>query len=213
MKSIAERLNSLYIDHQVRTSECIFHGVNVEDIPVKSFHTLFSPIYVLDDRLQNSGGSGPPKWEPRSYIGVYLGHSHFHSGSVALVWNPIICCINPQYHLVFDNEFSTVPYMEAGTIPSNWEHLVKYSPKMATAQDVNLADTWLRVQSNEEASDPLSDPFAIVTDRHKHQKTNTSGSASANKDIPVSVSEGDKSHEASSPTSQPMNQTLQISWY
>ena len=99
-----------------------------------------------------------------------------------------------------------MPYMEAGTIPSNWEHLVKYSPKMATAQDVNLADTWLRVQSNEEASDPLSDPFAIVTDRHKHQKTNTSGSASANKDIPVSVSEGDKSHEASSPTSQPMNQ-------
>ena len=82
---------------------------------------------------------------------------------------------------------------------------------MATSQDVNLADTWLRVQSNEEASDPLSDPFAIVTDRHKHQKTNTYGSASANKDIPVSVSEGYKSHEASSPTSQPMHQTLQIS--
>ena len=60
-------------------------------------------------------------------------------------------------------------------------------------------------QSNKGASDPLSDAFTIVTDHHKHQKTNTSGSASANKYIPISTSEGDKLHEASSPTSQPMN--------
>ena len=98
----------------------------MEYIAVKSFHTLFSPIYVLDDRLQNYGGSGPPKWEPRSHIGVYLGHSPFHAGIVALVWNPTTGLVSPQYHLVFDNEFSTVPYMEAGTIPSNWDNLVKY---------------------------------------------------------------------------------------
>ena len=96
--------------------------------------------------------------------------------------------------------------MEAGTIPSNWDNLVKYSSEMATAQDVNLADTWPRLQSNEEASDPLSDTFVIVTDCHKHQKTNTSGSASDNKDIPILASEGDKLNLASSPTSQPMNQ-------
>ena len=77
---------------------------------------------------------------------------------------------------------------------------------MATDQDLYLADTWMWVQSNEGAPDPLSDTFAIVTDHHKCQNTNTSGSASANKDIPISVSEGEKSHEASSPTSQPMNQ-------
>ena len=61
-------------------------------------------------------------------------------------------------------------------------------------------------QSNEGASDLLSDSFVIVNDPHKRQKTNTAGSASFNKDIPVSVSEGVKSHEASLPTSQPMNQ-------
>ena len=76
---------------------------------------------------------------------------------------------------------------------------------MATDQDLYLADTWMWVQSNEGAPDPLSDTFAIVTDHHKLQKRNTSGSASANKKIPILVSEGDKSHEASSPTSQSMN--------
>ena len=86
-----------------------------------------------------------------------------------------------------DDEFSTVPYMEAGTIPPNWYKLVKYSSKMATAQDVHLLDTWLRGQSNERSSDPLSDPFAIATDNQKRQKTNISGYASSNKNITVQL--------------------------
>ena len=151
---------------------------------------------MLDDRLQNSGGEGPPKWETYSYIGVYLGHSPFHAGRVVLVFNPNTGRVIAQYHVVFDDEFITVPYMESGTIPSNWENLVKYSSEMAPSQDVDLADTWLQVKFNEEESDPLSDPFDIMTDHHKRHKTNTSGYASGNKDIPISSSEGDKSHKA-----------------
>ena len=56
-------------------------------------------------------------------------------------------------------------------------------------------------------SDPLLDTFDVVTDHHKHQKTNTLGYASSNKDIPILVSEGDKLHEASSLTFQAMNQS------
>ena len=100
-------------------SESIMHGVNGENIPVKLFHTLFIPIYVLDARLQNSGGSGPQKLEPRSRIGMYLGHSPLHAGSVALVWNPTTVRVSSQYHVVFDDKFSTVPKMEAGNIPTN----------------------------------------------------------------------------------------------
>ena len=48
MKAISERLNILQIDHKGRTPESIFRVVNVEDIAVKSFHTLFRPIYVID---------------------------------------------------------------------------------------------------------------------------------------------------------------------
>ena len=100
-----------------------------------------------------------------------------------------------------------MPYVEAGTIPPNWESPVKHSTEIATAQDVYLAETWLQFQSNEGASDILSYHFNIVTDHHKRQKTNTSGSSSSNKDIPILVSEGVKSHEASLPTSQTMNQS------
>ena len=78
---------------------------------------------------------------------------------------------------------------------------------MATAQDVDLEDTWLWGQSNEGASDSISYTFSIVTDNYKHQKTNTSGSASANKYIPILVPEEDKWHEAHLPNFQPMNQS------
>ena len=82
---------------------------------------------------------------------------------------------------------------------------------MATSQDVNLAYTWLQGQSNKGVSDTLSDPFTIVNDHHKRQKTNTSLSESVNKDIPISVSKAVKLHEASSPTSQPQSLIPEVS--
>ena len=65
MKAVSERLNSLQIDTLGRTPQSIFHGIEVQEILVKSYHTLFCPTYVLDARLQSAGGAGPPKWEPR----------------------------------------------------------------------------------------------------------------------------------------------------
>ena len=111
IKAIAERLNSLQVDSTAQMPESILHGVKIEDIPVKYYHTLFCPTYLLDARLQNSGGAGLPKWEPRSRIGVYLGHSPFHSDNAALVWNPTTGGVSPQYHVVFDDNFTTVPFM------------------------------------------------------------------------------------------------------
>ena len=89
-------------------------------------------MYVLDTRLQSSGGAGPPKWEPRSRIGVYLGHLPFHSGNVALVWNTTTGRVSPQYHVVFDDNFTTVPYMKASTLPPNWQELIEHSSEKAT---------------------------------------------------------------------------------
>ena len=97
-----------------------------------------------------------------SHTGVYLWKSPSHAIIVALVWNPTAGRVSPQYHILFDNEFSTVPYMEACTIPPNWVNLVRYLSEMATTQYVDLEDTWVRGKSNEEALDPLSDPFDIV---------------------------------------------------
>ena len=120
MKSVAEQLNSLQVYILGRTLESILHGVEVQDTPVKSYHTLLCPIYMLDARLQSARGSGPPKWEPRSQIGVNLGHSTFNAGSVALVWNPTTVRVSPQYHVLFDDDLSTVIYMKSGTLLPNW---------------------------------------------------------------------------------------------
>ncbi len=127
IKAAAERMNSCHIDTVGHTPEYKFYGVNIENIPVKTFHTMFCPCYVLDSKLHNAGSIGPPKWEPRSNISVYLGHSLFHTGCVALVYNPSTGHVSPQYHVVFDNDFTMVPCMEAATIPPCWSDLINSS--------------------------------------------------------------------------------------
>jgi hypothetical protein len=111
IKTAAERMKSLHIDTDVHTPESKVHGVNIENIPIKTFHTMFCPCYVLDSRLHNAGSIGPPKWEQKSNIHVYLVHSLFYDGSVALLYNPSTGHVSPQYHVVFDDDFTTVPYM------------------------------------------------------------------------------------------------------
>jgi hypothetical protein len=120
------------------------HQVWVFHVPSRSyFRTLFCPIYVLDHCLQTANGPSPPKWEPRSRMGVYLGHSPFHAGSVALVFNPKTVRVSPQYHVIFDDDFTTVPYMERGKVPPNWEELSCLSTKSATDESVDLALKWM----------------------------------------------------------------------
>jgi hypothetical protein len=174
VKAMAERMNSITIDTNGETPESKFYGVPLESIPVKTFHTMFCPCYVLDGRLQAAGSIGPPKWEPRSNIRVYLGHSPFHAGSVALVYNPSTGHVSPQFHVVFDDDFTTVPYMEAGNIPPNWEDLVTHSSEKSTPQALALTQAWLGKKDYDLSinrdytdlqltDDPLLDPYAIVT--------------------------------------------------
>jgi hypothetical protein len=62
IKAAAERMNSLHIDTDGHTPESKFYIVNIENIPVKTFHTIFCPCYILDSRLHNAGSIGPSKW-------------------------------------------------------------------------------------------------------------------------------------------------------
>ena len=64
IKAMAERMNIFQIDLKGRTLESILHGVEVRDIPMKYYHTLFCPIYDIDTHLQSAGGScaGPTRW-------------------------------------------------------------------------------------------------------------------------------------------------------
>jgi hypothetical protein len=169
-------MNSLHIDTDGHTPESKVYSVNIENIPVKTFHTMFCPCYVLHSRLHNAGLIGPPKWEPRSNICVYLGYSQFHARSVALVYNPSAGHVSPQYHVVFANVFTTVPYMEAGTIPPHWSDLLQSSSELATKQSFNLAQAWLGSTCLDNTDlqftdNPFVNPFAIVTDHHNSSIT------------------------------------------
>jgi hypothetical protein len=175
IKAMAKRMNALHVDNDGNNPKLLIYGADLEIIPIKNFHTLFFPIYVLDHHLQSAGGPGPPKWEPRLLrIGVYLGHSPFHTGSVALVFNPKTARVSPQYHIIFDDDFTTVPYMEQGEFQPNWEELSPLSTKSATNESVDLALEWMLGQDigvNKDGhfvpiQDWISNPFSIVLDQH-----------------------------------------------
>ena len=78
---------------------------------VDDLHSFGYPIFALDHCGQNN--LMIHKWDPRSQVGIYLGHSKDHSGNVALVLNPRNLHELQLYHLVFDDVLSTVPYMRS----------------------------------------------------------------------------------------------------
>ena len=107
----------------------------------------------MDACLQDVGGAGPPKWEPRSWLGIYVGHSPIHAGSVALVLNPQTGLISPQFHVVFDDDFSTVPHLRAGTVPPNWAQLVESSSYKCVDGFYDVTKTWFEGTSDESSDE------------------------------------------------------------
>ena len=73
---------------------------------LKNLHVWGAPSYVLDPRLQD--GQKIPKWEPRSRRGMNLGWSPLHASTVPLILNLTTGHISPQFHVVFDDWFTTV---------------------------------------------------------------------------------------------------------
>ena len=125
----------------------------VDEMPsAADFHPFGCPVFVLESKLQSST-KGIPKWDPRASLGIYLGYSPSHAGSVALVLNPATGHVSPQYHVVFDDTFSTASNLRDGTAPKNWKDLVESSSYLSTDEDYNLADTWLR-ETTTDADDP-----------------------------------------------------------
>ena len=82
------------------------------------------PVYVLDPKLQD--GKKIPKWSRRSRLGVYLGVSPTHSSTVGRILHPETGHISPQYHVVYDELFQTVPgSLDDGLFDSNlWNSLL-----------------------------------------------------------------------------------------
>eukprot|EP00804_Cyclotella_cryptica_P016247 CCRYP_005730-RA/>CCRYP_005730-RA protein AED:0.43 eAED:0.42 QI:0/0/0/1/0/0/2/0/262 len=54
-------------------------------------------------------GKKIPKWDSRARQGIFVGFSTRHSSLVPLILNPRTQHISPQYHVIFDDAFTTVP--------------------------------------------------------------------------------------------------------
>ena len=161
----------------------IFHGSLVPRHRLLDFHTWGCPVFVLDPQLQS--GQKLPRWQPRSRQGVFMGLSSIHSSEVPLVLNMSTGSITPQFHVVFDDSFSTVPSLQReNDPPSFWndlclENTVYIPTDVPLKNGHHLADDWL---TESERSDKLRE-----IQRREAIRTRMTGRASAPTPVPTTT--------------------------
>ena len=82
---------------KIRWPQCKFHDL----------HFWGCQVYVLNKTI--SDGKKIPRWKSISQRMFYMGLSPNHASSVPLILNPATGSITPQFHVVFDDWFATVP--------------------------------------------------------------------------------------------------------
>ncbi len=118
----------------------LFCGTNLECTLLRRARVWGCPTYVLDPRLQD--GKKIPKWDPRSRRGQFLGFSKEHSSSIGLIRNLRTGFVTPQYHVVYDEVFSTVAADEVVLDDFAWQNLLLTGRDHAL-QGENLPDDQL----------------------------------------------------------------------
>ena len=108
-------------------------------------HVFGCPVYVLDPKMQNF--SMMPKFTPRSRRGIFVGFSRRHSSTVPLVLNLQTLTITPQYHIVFDDWFSSVSSfpnteIDMETLFSNLFDDSRFKYTFDEKDDVRLHNDW-----------------------------------------------------------------------
>ena len=105
----------------------IFYGVKSDHSDLKNAKVWGCPSYVLDPRLQD--GKKIPKWDPRSQVGQFLGRSTQHASSVGLIRNVQTGKVSAQFHVVYDNHFTTLDVSSVPSsdeLPNEWKQLFQY---------------------------------------------------------------------------------------
>jgi hypothetical protein len=61
--------------------------------------------------------------------------------AVALILNPCTGHVKPHFHVVYDDNFTTVPYLRTATVPPHWAKLVRPSSAIALYTEHEVG-TW-----------------------------------------------------------------------
>mgnify|MGYP001433819344 CR=1 FL=1 len=136
--------------------EILSHSKFANYLHLQRAHVWGCPVYVLDPALQD--GKKLPKWKPRSCRGQFMGFSPSHSSRVANVLNLVTGYVSPQFHVVFDDLFSTVATDGVHTDhfdATSWNRLIEsgYEPDVwgverdddgnLIAEPPHLDESWL----------------------------------------------------------------------
>ncbi len=95
-----------------------------------------------------------------------MDHLPVHAGSVALVLNPTTGHILPQFHVGFDDTFSTVLHLCNQTVPLHCVDLVRNFTELANKENFILVKTWFQTIDNPLEAAPLD--VNIFTQDNEH---------------------------------------------
>ena len=133
-------------------------------------HPFGCPAFVLDKAICNGGRT--PKWDLRSERGVYLGLSPDHASNVGLIFNPTTRHVSPQYHVVYDDDFTSVVHQSAPTWPKIFEHLYKTSRDEPPDDPLASSPSWTSssakpshtsVDCSQQSPESVSEEVALPT--------------------------------------------------
>ena len=117
---------------------------------LKQLHPFGCLVYVLQAPL--------PRWQERTRLGVYLGHSPYHATSVGLILSLMTGLVCPQVHCVYDDFFSTPRHDRQAT--SEWQRLSGLEDPQSLTED-SYEDTYQHLRlllptfnPNQETNDP-----------------------------------------------------------
>ena len=138
---------------------------------LKDAHVWGCPVYVLDPKLQD--GKKIPKFNPRSRRGVFMGLSPKHSSTVPLVMKTETLAITPQFHVVFDDWFTSVVSVSEGETFDDrvWHELFSNSRYYFEFDDddpVVLDQQWLT--DNEIARQQFDQKDKLLRERQQGQQ-------------------------------------------
>ena len=138
----------------------VFCGTRVDCQHLQRAKVWGCPGYVLSPTLQD--GKKIPKWAPRARRGQFLGFSKNHSSMIGLLRNIQTGSVTPQFHVVYDEHFSTVNSLEEDD-PTWIELFISdrdyYGPdeeeeESDTISFPDIDPTWLPISEVKQATTP-----------------------------------------------------------
>ncbi len=165
----------------------VFYNVKSDHEELRQAKCWGCPAYVLDPKLQD--GKSLPRWNPRSKLGQFLGRSDVHSSNVGLIRNLQTGKVSAQFHVVYDNHFTTVKSetnLDNIPIPDGFNNLMRFSRENHFDEDDLMNERQRRMKIAAPRIAPSEPPLSAP----RQSQPETGGDNLPNVQVPAQVPEG-----------------------